>query len=84
VPKKGHVPERTCIVCKRKMPKKDLLRFCIKENKIVLDKLQKEGGRGVYFCWDCLSKIKNLKVKRKLFHSLKIKNNEVEIDYEKQ
>uniref|UniRef100_A0A7V5K3H4 DUF448 domain-containing protein n=1 Tax=Thermodesulfobacterium geofontis TaxID=1295609 RepID=A0A7V5K3H4_9BACT len=66
------------------MPKKDLLRFCIKENKIVLDKLQKEGGRGVYFCWDCLSKIKNLKVKRKLFHSLRIKNNEVEIDYEKQ
>jgi len=39
MPKKGHVPERTCIVCKRKMPKKDLLR-CIKENKIVLDKLQ--------------------------------------------
>jgi predicted RNA-binding protein YlxR (DUF448 family) len=84
MPKKGHVPERTCIVCKRKMPKKDLLRFCIKENKIILDKLQKEGGRGAYFCWGCLPKIKNLKVKRKLFHSLRIKNNEIEIDYEEQ
>ncbi|MGC8815973.1 MAG: aromatic amino acid lyase [bacterium] len=35
MPKKGHVPERTCIVCKRKMPKKELLRFCVKENKII-------------------------------------------------
>uniref|UniRef100_A0A7V4JQI5 DUF448 domain-containing protein n=1 Tax=Thermodesulfobacterium geofontis TaxID=1295609 RepID=A0A7V4JQI5_9BACT len=84
MPKKGHVPERTCIVCKKKMPKKNLLRFYVKENKIILDKLQKKGGRGTYFCLDCFSKIKNLKVKRKLFHSLRIKNAEIEIEYEKQ
>lgn len=83
MPKKGHVPERTCIVCKRKMPKKELLRFCVKENKIILDKFQKEGRRGAYICSDCLPKIENLKIKRKLFHSLRIKNNLIEIEYEK-
>jgi len=74
VPKKGHIPERTCIVCRKKLPKKELLRFCIKNNQIVLDKTQKGGGRGAYFCSECLSKIKNLKVKRKLFYALRIKN----------
>jgi len=74
VPKKGHIPERTCIVCRKKLPKKELLRFCVKDNQIVLDKTQKEGGRGAYFCSECISKIKNLKVRRKLFYALRIKN----------
>ncbi len=74
MPKKGHIPERTCIVCRKKLPKKELLRFCVKDNQIVLDKTQKEGGRGAYFCSECISKIKNLKVRRKLFYALRIKN----------
>ena len=74
--KKGHIPERTCIVCKKKLPKKELLRFCVKDNQIVLDKTQKEGGRGAYFCSECISKIKNLKVRRKLFYALRIKNSD--------
>jgi len=76
MPKKGHIPERTCIVCKKKLPKKELLRFCVKDNQIVLDKTQKEGGRGAYFCSECISKIKNLKVRRKLFYALRIKNSD--------
>lgn len=76
MPKKGHIPERTCIVCRKKLPKKELLRFCVKNNQIVLDKTQKEGGRGAYFCSECISKIKNLKVRRKLFYALRIKNSD--------
>lgn len=79
MPNKGHVPERSCIVCKKKMPKKELLRFCIKDDKIILDKLQREGGRGAYFCLECLPKIKNLKIKRKLFNALRVKEKIVEI-----
>jgi len=75
VPKKGHIPERTCIVCGKKLPKKELLRFCVENNQIVLDKTQKKGGRGAYFCSECVSKIKNLKVRRKLFYALRIKNS---------
>ncbi|RKX63188.1 MAG: DUF448 domain-containing protein [Thermodesulfobacteriota bacterium] len=70
------MPERTCIVCRKKLPKKELLRFCVKDNQIVLDKTQKEGGRGAYFCSECISKIKNLKVRRKLFYALRIKNSD--------
>jgi len=79
VPKKGHIPERTCIICRKKLPKKELLRFCVKDNQIVLDKTQKGGGRGAYFCSECLKcifKIKNLKVRRKLFYALRIKNSD--------
>ena len=76
MPKKGHIPERICIVCRKKLPKKELLRFCVKDNQIVLDKTQKEGGRGAYFCSECISKIKNLKVRRKLFYALRIKNSD--------
>lgn len=79
MPKKGHVPERSCIVCKRKLPKKELLRFCVKDDKIILDKLQREDGRGAYFCSECLPKIKNLKVKRKLFNALRVKEKIVDI-----
>ncbi|MCD6548365.1 MAG: DUF448 domain-containing protein [Thermodesulfobacterium sp.] len=75
MPKKGHIPERTCIVCKKKLPKKELLRLCVRENQIILDKFQKEGGRGAYFCVECFPKIKNLKVRRKLFRALRVKNN---------
>jgi len=75
VPKKGHIPERTCIVCRKKLPKKELLRLCVKGNQIILDRSQKEGGRGAYFCVECFSKIKNLKVWRKLFRALRVKNN---------
>ncbi len=79
MPKKGHVPERSCIVCKKKLPKKELLRFCIKGDKIILDKFQKEGGRGAYFCEECLPKIKNKKIRRKLFQALRVENKVIEI-----
>lgn len=75
MPKNKYIPERTCIVCKNKLPKKDLMRFCVKENQIILDKLQKEGGRGAYFCKNCISKIKNTKVKKKLLYALRIKGD---------
>ncbi len=75
MPKKGHIPERTCIVCRKKLPKKELIRFCFKEGKIIMDKEQKGGGRGAYFCSECISKLKNKKTFRKLINALKIKDN---------
>ncbi len=75
MPKKGHVPERTCIVCRKKLPKKELIRFCFKREKIIMDKEQKEGGRGAYLCSECISKLKNKKVFRKLINALRIKDN---------
>ncbi len=72
--KKGHIPERTCVVCRKKLPKKNLIRFCFKDGQIILDEAKKEEGRGAYFCEQCFPKIKNEKVKRKLFYALRIKS----------
>lgn len=67
-----HVPERTCIFCRNKLPKKHLIRFCFKNNCIILDELQKEPGRGAYVCLNCLSYIEKPKFFKKLCKVLKL------------
>ncbi len=72
MPKKKHIPERTCIMCRKKIPKKDLIRFCFKNGEIILDESKKEMGRGAYLCEECFLRIENKKVKRKLLYALRI------------
>lgn len=79
MPKKGHIPERTCIVCKKKTNKYELLRLCLKDGKVVVDKFQKLGGRGAYLCPGCIPKLKNRKNLRRLMYALRIKEP-VEVD----
>ena len=46
-----HVPERTCIGCLSKRPKKDLLRIVIGAiGQLEPDVLQRKPGRAVYLC----------------------------------
>ncbi|MFK7800802.1 MAG: RNase P modulator RnpM [Anaerolineae bacterium] len=53
-----HVPQRTCVVCKDKMDKRDLLRIVNNpEEGITIDLTGKKTGRGAYVCtktvcWD--------------------------------
>jgi uncharacterized protein len=54
-----HVPIRTCVSCRSKKAKMDLTRLVInKDDRIVIDKLKKENGRGIYLCNDtsCMDK----------------------------
>lgn len=45
------VPLRTCIGCKCKKPKKELIRIIrTSEGKIEIDKTGKKSGRGAYLC----------------------------------
>jgi len=74
VPKKGHIPERTCIVCRKKTFKTNLIRFCIENEKLVIDYEQKKGGRGAYSCLSCLPKIKKSKILKKLLKALRTEN----------
>ena len=61
---KGHVPIRTCVACRSKKTKKELLRLVLdKDNRIVLDEYQKKKGRGVYLCNDLSCRDKFLKKK---------------------
>ncbi|MFP3974741.1 MAG: RNase P modulator RnpM [Dehalococcoidia bacterium] len=48
---KGHVPERTCIACRQKRPKRELVRVvCNPEGKVEVDPNGKKTGRGAYLC----------------------------------
>ncbi len=53
------IPQRTCIGCREKKDKKDLIRIVRnKEGIITLDKTGKANGRGAYICnnIECLEK----------------------------
>lgn len=46
-----NIPQRTCIGCRTKKDKKDLIRIVKnKEGDIFIDKTGKENGRGAYIC----------------------------------
>ncbi|MDA0676551.1 MAG: YlxR family protein [Chloroflexi bacterium] len=51
--KARHVPLRTCVVCKEKKPKRDLLRIVrTPDGEVVLDSTGRANGRGSYVCGD--------------------------------
>ena len=58
------IPERKCMGCNEKKPKKELIRIVrIPQGSIVLDDKGKVSGRGVYICYDikCFEKAKKAK-----------------------
>lgn len=54
-----HLPIRTCIVCRCKKPKKELLRIIEKDDSFILDSTQKISAKGFYICnnKDCTQNI---------------------------
>lgn len=46
----GHIPKRTCVICRSKQAKASLWRFIVLEGKYVLDLAQVLSGRGFYIC----------------------------------
>lgn len=57
--KAGHIPLRTCVVCRRKTEKKQLMRFVLLDSEIVFDMNCEIKKRGYYVCDDnsCLQKL---------------------------
>ncbi|MEZ0344003.1 MAG: DUF448 domain-containing protein [Caldimicrobium sp.] len=72
MPKKGHIPERTCVACRIKAPKWDLIRFVAKEGEVILDERGIFPGRGAYLCKNCLPKRTQPKILKKLKKALRI------------
>lgn len=51
--KRKHVPERTCIVCRRKAGKRELVRLVqTTDGAVEIDLTGKRAGRGAYLCDD--------------------------------
>ena len=72
----GKLPERTCMGCNGKKPKKELIRIVKnKEGEINIDRIGKMQGRGAYICdnIECLEKLIKTKRLEKIFET-KISN----------
>lgn len=62
-----------CVVCHRRQEKEKLLRVTVKGGELLWDREMKLGGRGAYLCpsRDCIEKLRNSRVMRKLFRFLR-------------
>ena len=58
---------RTCIACRTRKNKEQLLRIISENNKAVVDEMQKGNTRGMYICnnKECISKLLKAKDIRK-------------------
>ncbi len=55
----SHIPERTCIVCRKKSQKENFIKIVKnKANEVLIEKQQKLDGRGAYICRneECVTK----------------------------
>ena len=52
MPRRGHVPVRMCVACRRRRPKAELLRIVVTPEGVILDERGKHPGRGAYVCPD--------------------------------
>jgi predicted RNA-binding protein YlxR (DUF448 family) len=51
LPRARHTPERSCIACGRKLPKRELVRIVrAADGQVVVDPTGKANGRGSYLC----------------------------------
>ncbi len=57
--KAGHIPERSCVICRNKTRQDALMRFAIIDREIVFDMGKKLTCRGYYVCNnnECLQKL---------------------------
>ena len=49
--KRKHIPQRTCIACRSKRPKRELVRVVrAPDGHVAVDETGKRNGRGAYLC----------------------------------
>lgn len=70
---KRHIPLRSCVACRSKMPKRQLLRVVAKsEGGVQADSSGKLNGRGAYLCQACSGDADRIK-RGRLEHTLRTK-----------
>ncbi|MCL0046509.1 YlxR family protein [Dehalococcoidales bacterium] len=48
----SHIPQRTCVACRKVRPKWELVRLVrLAEGRVEVDTVGKKAGRGAYLCW---------------------------------
>jgi len=71
--RKKAYPIRTCRGCGVKKPQQELVRFCLQQDKLVVDAERKLPGRGVYCCNNDQCRRRLEKNKRVLKQALRLK-----------
>ena len=73
-----HVPKRTCVVCKKKRPKKELFRLTTVDSEVVWDISYRLPGRGAYVCKNkqCVSGLRAFKGLSGAFRKTDVKMRE--------
>ncbi len=47
-----HIPQRTCVACRKVKAKRELVRLVrVSDGSVELDTSGKKAGRGTYLCW---------------------------------
>jgi predicted RNA-binding protein YlxR (DUF448 family) len=87
VPSKKHIPQRTCIACRKTDAKRGLIRLvCVDKEVIEIDPTGKKSGRGAYLCsagtcWE--NALNSGKLEYALRTSLKAETKEKLVNYAK-
>ena len=81
-----HVPERSCIACREKKTKRELIRIVCRAGVVETDPKGKEAGRGVYLCpirecWD--TGLKGNRLEYALRTELILENRQALVEYGK-
>ena len=83
-PRVRHIPERTCIACRRKAGKRDLVRLVCSDGTVVADQRGRKPGRGVYLCLsgDCWEKgLQSNRIEYGLRMKLSMENRQSLLEY---
>ncbi len=61
----NYIPQRTCVICRKKKNQSELIRFVILENGVIFDLNRTLKSRGLYVCDndECLNGIEKWKKK---------------------
>ena len=78
--RRRHVPLRSCVSCRNKNSKRDMLRIVAdRNNGVAFDAGGKLSGRGSYVCLTCAATVGGIRKKR-LEHTLRARITDTEWD----
>jgi uncharacterized protein len=82
-----HVPQRTCVACRKTGIKRELIRLVrVAEKGVEIDLTRKKAGRGAYLCADLKcweNALKSGRLEQALKTSLKTEDKEAQANYAK-
>jgi predicted RNA-binding protein YlxR (DUF448 family) len=84
IPRQRHIPERSCIVCRAKKAKKELIRIVSSAGLTEIDLRGKKAGRGAYLCpirecWE--AGLKSNRLEHALGNKLTLEDRKVLAEY---